>query len=338
MAILDVNNMSKVYSNDAGIKNIDLHIEKHGIYGLLGTNGAGKSTFMNVVTGYIGATSGNVCVSGKDVFKDADEAKTMIGYLPELPPVYNDMTVREYLLFAAELKKLSKASRKAAVGEVMELTKVADVADRLIKNLSKGYKQRVGLAQAILGYPELIILDEPSVGLDPEQIIELRELITSLKENHTVILSSHILSEVQEICDYVYIIDKGKLIAANTIEGLAESLNNNQVIELTVKGDGQSALSLLSQIDDVEKVEIIKTNDDGTVDLKVNVSSGNDIREKVSVALAASSMAIYSMKVNEQSLENIFLELTQNAEVSDNNAIESDAEDSESDNANEEEE
>ena len=335
MAILDVNNMSKVYSNDAGIKNIDLHIEDHGIYGLLGTNGAGKSTFMNVVTGYIGATSGNVCVNGKDVFKDADEAKTMIGYLPELPPVYNDMTVREYLLFAAELKKLSKASRKASVGEVMELTKVADVADRLIKNLSKGYKQRVGLAQAILGFPEIIILDEPSVGLDPEQIIELRELISSLKEKHTVILSSHILSEVQEICDYVYIIDKGRLIAANTIEGLADSLNNNQIIELTVKGDEQKAFDILSQIDDVESVEVINKHDDGTVDVKVSVSSGNDIREKVSVALAAASMAIYSMKVNEQSLENIFLELTQNTDYSDE---ESDAEDSESDNTNEEEE
>ncbi len=229
---LEINNLSKVYPNGAGINDISFTIEDHGVYGLLGNNGAGKSTFMNCLTGYLASSSGSATINGFDILKDAEKAKSQFGYLPEIPPVYNDMTVDEYLMFCAELKKISKDKRAEAVADVKEKAKLNDVAGRLINNLSKGYKQRVGLAQAILGYPELIILDEPSVGLDPEQIIEMREFIASLKKDHTVILSSHILSEVQAICDYVFIINNGKLICKDSVENLSERYNTSSLEDI----------------------------------------------------------------------------------------------------------
>ena len=213
--MIEVSNLTKKYGDHIAVDHLSFRVEKGQIYGFLGPNGAGKSTTMNIITGYLAATEGTVTIDGKDVQKDPEEAKRAIGYLPELPPLYVDMTVREYLDFVAELKKVPKKERKQQIDEVMEMTQITDMQQRLIRNLSKGYRQRVGLAQAILGYPEVIILDEPTVGLDPKQIIEIRDLIRKLGENHTVILSSHILSEVSAVCDHIMIIAHGKLVASD---------------------------------------------------------------------------------------------------------------------------
>ena len=222
--LIEVKNLVKKYGNHLAVDHLDFTIEPGRIYGFLGPNGAGKSTTMNIMTGYLGATEGEVVIGGHDILKEPEEAKRCIGYLPEQPPLYMDMTVREYLEFAAELKKLPRSKRADQVTEVEKMVRIRDVEKRLIRNLSKGYRQRVGLAQAVLGYPEIIILDEPSVGLDPKQIIEIRQLIRSLAKRHTVILSSHILAEVRETCDYILIISKGRLVASDTPENLERIL------------------------------------------------------------------------------------------------------------------
>ena len=214
--MIEVTNLTKKYGKHTAVDHLSFRVEKGQIYGFLGPNGAGKSTTMNIITGYLAPSQGTVIVNGKDIQKEPEEAKKCIGYLPELPPVYADMTVEEYLRFAAELKKIPKAQRAEQVAKVMEMTRITDMKKRLIRNLSKGYKQRVGLAQAILGDPEVIILDEPTVGLDPKQIIEIRDLIRSLGKNHTVILSSHILSEVSAVGDHIMIISHGKLVASDS--------------------------------------------------------------------------------------------------------------------------
>jgi ABC-2 type transport system ATP-binding protein len=218
--LIEIEHLVKKYGDHVAVDDISLQIEEGHIYGLLGKNGAGKSTTMNIITGYIGATSGTVKICGHDIFKEPNLAKKEIGYLPEMPPLYVDMTVYEYLDFCAELKGIKKQERESAVDDVMDKTGILEMENRLIRNLSKGYKQRVGLAQAILGYPPLIILDEPSVGLDPAQMIEMRELILELGKEHTIILSSHILSEVSAVCDHVFIISEGKLVASDTLEHL----------------------------------------------------------------------------------------------------------------------
>ena len=234
--MIEIRNLVKKYGNHVAVDNISFTVEPGRIYGFLGPNGAGKSTTMNMITGYIGNTSGSIVINGHDILKEPEEAKKCIGYLPELPPLYMDMTVMEYLEFAVELKKIPKTEREAVIAQAIEMTKLEDVKERMIKNLSKGYKQRVGLAQAILGFPDIIILDEPTVGLDPVQIIEIRELIKTLGKEHTVILSSHILSEIQEVCDYVFIISKGKLVASDTTENLLEKMSNEAETELIIRG------------------------------------------------------------------------------------------------------
>ena len=216
--MIEINHLVKKYGDHIAVNDLSLNIESGKIYGFLGPNGAGKSTTMNIITGYLGATSGEVKINGFDVLAQPEEAKKCVGYLPELPPLYMDMTVLEYMNFVAELKQIPKDKRKSSVKEVMELTKIMDMKDRLIRNLSKGYRQRVGFAQAVIGYPEVIILDEPTVGLDPKQIIEIRELIKKLGEKHTVILRSHILSEISAVCDHNFIISKGKLVASDSTE------------------------------------------------------------------------------------------------------------------------
>ena len=222
--MIEINHLVKKYGNHTAVNDLSLTVEPGKIYGFLGPNGAGKSTTMNILTGYLGATSGEIIVNGFDILENPEEAKKCIGYLPELPPLYQDMTVAEYLNFVAELKKLEKEHRKEYVEEAMETTGITGVSRRLIRNLSKGYKQRVGLAQAVLGFPEVIILDEPTVGLDPKQIIEIRDLIKELGEHHTVILSSHILSEISAVCDHVFIISKGKLVASDSTENLVSRM------------------------------------------------------------------------------------------------------------------
>lgn len=243
--MIEISHLTKKYGTHVAVDDLNLTIEPGRIYGFLGPNGAGKSTTMNMITGYLGATEGTIKINGFDILAQPEDAKKCIGYLPELPPLYMDMTVEEYLLFAAELKKIPKEKRKLYVEDAMATTKITDMRGRLIKNLSKGYRQRVGLAQAVLGYPEVIILDEPTVGLDPKQIIEIRDLIQSLGKKHTVILSSHILSEVRAVCDYIFIISHGKLVASEETEELVERMSGGQVIELKLKAEEEKIKEVL---------------------------------------------------------------------------------------------
>ena len=314
--MIEVKDLVKKYGSHLAVDHLSFTLESGKIYGFLGPNGAGKSTTMNIMTGYLGATQGSVLIDGHDILKEPEEAKKQIGYLPELPPLYMDMTVQEYLEFAAELKKLPKEKRESDISEVMKLTRLQDVSGRLIKNLSKGYKQRVGLAQAILGLPEIIILDEPTVGLDPKQIIEIRELIRTLSKKHTVILSSHILAEVREVCDYILIISKGKLVASDTPENLELLRNGASSLELEVKAAPDTARAILSTIDDIDAMEMHSENENLTR-VKLETKNGADIREAIFYAFAEEKCPLLEMKTAKASLEDIFMELTQKEESND---------------------
>ncbi|MCD8110131.1 MAG: ATP-binding cassette domain-containing protein [Clostridiales bacterium] len=243
--MIEIRHLTKKYGENVAVNDLNLTLEPGNIYGFLGPNGAGKTTTMNIITGYIGATSGEVIINGYDINKEPEKAKQCMGYLPELPPVYGDMRVTEYLDFVAELKQLNRHTRTADIQQSMDLTKLQSVKDRLIRNLSKGYRQRVGLAQALMGMPEIIILDEPTVGLDPKQIIEIRDLIRSLKDNHTVILSSHILQEISAVCDHVFIISNGNLVASDTMENLEEKMSGAQQVAVTLRTTEALAGSLV---------------------------------------------------------------------------------------------
>ena len=310
--MIEMNHLTKKYGNHVAVDDLSLTVEPGRIYGFLGPNGAGKSTTMNMVTGYLGATSGEVKINGFDILKQPEEAKKCIGYLPEIPPLYVDMTVKEYLDFAAELKEIDRADRRQYVDEAMEMTKITDMKDRLIKNLSKGYRQRVGLAQAVLGYPEVIILDEPTVGLDPKQIIEMRELIKKLGEKHTVILSSHILSEVREVCDYIFIISKGKLVANDTTENLLEKVEkNHRELEILLRGDAEAASGLLKQVDFIEEIETAEGKEEDTTLLKVKTAADTDIRNQIIKILVEANVELLEIRSAGKSLEDIVLELTE---------------------------
>ena len=253
--MIEVKNLVKRYGNYLAVDHLSFHVDKGQIYGFLGPNGAGKSTTMNIMTGYLASTEGEVLINGMNILEEPEKVKRCIGYLPEQPPLYFDMTVEEYLKFVADLKKIERTKRKEQIEKVMEMTGIADVRQRLIRNLSKGYRQRVGLAQAILGYPEILILDEPTVGLDPKQIIEIRELIRSLSKNHTIILSSHILSEISAVCDYVMIINHGKLIASDTTENLEKMTMGSNTLEMEVKGKKEKVQILLETVEEIESLE-----------------------------------------------------------------------------------
>lgn len=309
--MIEVTNLTKKYGDHIAVDHLSFRVEKGQIYGFLGPNGAGKSTTMNIITGYLAATEGTVTIDGKDIQKDPEEAKRAIGYLPELPPLYVDMTVREYLDFVAELKKVPKKEQKQQIDEVMEMTQITDMQQRLIRNLSKGYRQRVGLAQAILGYPEVIILDEPTVGLDPKQIIEIRDLIRKLGENHTVILSSHILSEVSAVCDHIMIIAHGKLVASDSPENLQKLMSGSMELNLEVKGSAAAVKSALQEISQIDRIEENTEASKNVAKLKVISKENADIREQVFYALADAKLPILEMTHAEKSLEDIFLELTE---------------------------
>lgn len=308
--MIEVENLVKKYGGHLAVDHLTFRVEPGKIYGFLGPNGAGKSTTMNIMTGYIAATEGSVKINGYDIVKDAEAAKKCIGYLPEIPPLYQDMTVKEYLYFVAELKKLSKAETKEQIKEIMELTMITDIQNRLIKNLSKGYKQRVGLAQAVLGYPDVIILDEPTVGLDPKQIIEIRDLIKKLGEKHTVILSSHILSEVQTVCDEIMIISKGKLVACDTPEGLTGLMNQNMQLDISILGTKDKVEAIIKGIDGVERYHFENSMEQNQVKVILETDKKKDIREALFYALAEEKLPIMSMNRVEKSLEDVFLELT----------------------------
>ena len=308
--MIEVENLTKKYGSQVAVDNLSFRVERGMIYGFLGPNGAGKSPTMNMMTGYIAATSGTVKINGYDILKNPEQAKKSIGYLPELPPVYPDMTVYEYLRFVAELKKVKKNERQAQIEDVMKQTQIEDVKGRLIKNLSKGYKQRVGLAQAIIGYPEVIILDEPTVGLDPKQIIEIRELIRELAKKHTIILSSHILSEVSAVCDHIMIISKGKLVASDTPEGLMTLLKGGRQMKLSVLGEQSKVEELLQSMESVKDFSMQPPRAEGMVSVNIRTEDTEDIRVELFHRLAAADMPIMELSLSEKSLEDVFLELT----------------------------
>lgn len=309
--MIEVSNLVKKYGDHTAVDHLSFQIEKGKIYGFLGPNGAGKSTTMNMITGYIASTEGKVMIDGHDILEEPEAANKCIGYLPEMPPLYFDMTVLEYMKFAADLKKIPKKQKDKQIKEVMDMVKITDMKDRLIKNLSKGYRQRVGLAQAILGYPEVIILDEPTVGLDPKQIIEIRDLIKSLKKKHTVILSSHILSEVSAICDYVLIISHGKLVASDTPDNLGKLAAGSNNLNLLVKGEKSRIRQLLEEISGVKEISIEKKSDQEGWNVTVSTEENADIREEVFFKMAENHCPILEMQSQKISLEEIFLELTE---------------------------
>ena len=313
--MIEISNLVKKYGDHVAVDKLSLTIEPGKIYGLLGPNGAGKSTTMNILTGYIGATSGTVKINGYDILNQPEEAKKCVGYLPELPPLYMDMTVAEYLKFVAELKKIEKKKRKEMINDAMEMTGVSDVSERLIKNLSKGYRQRVGFAQAVLGYPQIIILDEPTVGLDPKQIIEIRELIKKLGENHTVILSSHILTEISAVCDHVFIISKGKLVASDATENLINLMSTEQNIDIIAKCDEAVARQVIENVSDVKEVKFEQPEEDDTVKFVVRAQKGCDIREGLFKAFCDRNITLLEMHSAVKSLEDVFLELTGEGET-----------------------
>ena len=308
--MIEINHLVKKYSSHVAVDDLSLTVEPGKIYGFLGPNGAGKSTTMNIITGYLAATSGEVKINGFDVLKQPEEAKKCVGYLPELPPLYMDMTVKEYLDFVAELKKLEKSLRAGYVKEAMKITKTEEVSGRLIRNLSKGYRQRVGFAQAVLGYPEILILDEPTVGLDPKQIIEIRDLIKELGKKHTIILSSHILSEISAVCDHVFIISHGKLVASDSTENLLERMTGAQEIELLVKAEEDTAETAIREVAQVERCEKTESKEDGAVQLLVTAKKDADVREAIYHTCVEHHMPILEMKAASKSLEDVFLELT----------------------------
>ena len=308
--MIEVNNLVKRYGDHTAVDHLSFKIEKGKIYGFLGPNGAGKSTTMNMITGYIASTEGTVRIDGHDILEEPEAAKKCIGYLPEQPPLYFDMNVLEYMKFVADLKKIPKDKKATMIEEVMDMVKISDMRNRLIKNLSKGYRQRVGLAEAIMGYPEVIILDEPTVGLDPKQIIEIRTLIKDLKKKHTVILSSHILSEVSAVCDYVLIISHGKLVASDTPENLGKLAEGSNTLEMLIKGEKSQIKQALESIEGVNSVTIEKDEKQNLWSAKVSTEENNDIREKVFYKMSDINSPIYEMKSKKVSLEEIFLELT----------------------------
>jgi ABC-2 type transport system ATP-binding protein len=315
IVLIEVKNLTKVYGDHTAVDGLSFKINNGKIYGLLGPNGAGKSTTMNMMTGCLAPTSGTVRINGFDIVKEPLKAKKCIGYLPEIPPLYGEMTPFEYLLFVAEAKGVSYERALRQVQEVMDMTDIVDMRDRLIKNLSKGYRQRVGIAQTILGNPDIIILDEPTVGLDPKQIIEIRNLIRMLGETKTVIISSHILAEIREICDHVLIIAGGKLIANAPIEELQGSVDANVKLKLLVRGDEKGVLDALSEIEEIESCSPGVSREAGVVELTLLVREVEDLRDRIFFAMADRRYALLSMEREEASLESIFLRLTEEAEL-----------------------
>ncbi len=309
--LIEVTNLTKIYGDHVAVRDLSFKLVNGRIYGLLGPNGAGKSTTMNMMTGCLAPTHGTVRINGYDVYEQPLDAKHFIGYLPEQPPLYPDMTPEEYLSFVAEAKGVSPLRVKQQVNEVMELTNIADMKHRLIKHLSKGYCQRVGIAQAMLGHPEIIILDEPTVGLDPKQITEIRALIRSLGETATIIISSHILAEISELCDELLVISDGSLVAHGTLDELECMIGSTQTLHLTVRGDEAGICAVLDGIEGTNDRTVCPTVEQGTVTLRIRIPRGQDIRDAIFFAMAEHHFAVVSMELEQQTLESVFLALTE---------------------------
>ena len=309
--MIEVQNLTKVYGGKTAVEDVSFKIRNGRIYGLLGPNGAGKSTTMNIIAGCLSPTEGTVLINGYDVCDQPLEAKRQIGYLPEQPPLFTDMTPAEYLTFVAEAKGVSDEIIDRQVKEAMAVTDLVSVKNRLIRNLSKGYRQRVGIAQAILGAPDIIILDEPTVGLDPQQLTEIRSLIRKLGEKLTVIISSHILSEIAELCDHVIILSEGHVVADSDMAELEAQVNPETVLHMTVKGDEAGVCSVLDTIEGIGEVTTLSASaENGTVSLKVTTGPETDLRDDIFFAMAERRYAVISMERSEHSLEEIFLSLT----------------------------
>ena len=311
--MIQVKNLSKKYGSHVAVSNISFTVNDGEILGFLGPNGAGKSTTMNILTGYLSPTAGSVSIDGYDILENPNEAKKRIGYLPEFPPLYPDMTVREYLYFIYDLKKV-KFPKAPHIDEICRLVKIDNVTERLIKNLSKGYKQRGGIAQALVGNPDVLILDEPTVGLDPKQIIEIRSLITELGKNHTVILSSHILSEIQAVCERIIVINNGRLVADDTTDSLSRTLSSDHTLSVRVAGPRADVLKLMASVPGVLNVTCVGMHEQGSNDYIVEPDGKTDIRRTLFTRLADRNWPLLMMKSNEMSLEQIFLRLTEMTE------------------------
>ena len=307
--MIEVSHLTKRYGGHTAVSDLSFTIEKGQIYGFLGPNGAGKSTTMNIMTGCLAASEGEVRIDGHDIFEEPQQAKRLIGYLPEQPPLYLDRTPREYLTFVGRAKGIKDKALPEQIGRVMEVTQITDVADRLIKHLSKGYRQRVGIAQALLGDPEVVILDEPTVGLDPKQIIEIRSLIQSLGQKHTVILSSHILSEVQAVCQTILIISKGHLVACDTPENLERLFSGSAAVDLTVEAGEAQTREILAPLDHIRSVDV---RPEGADRCQVTLETDGDegVCRAVFFAFSRAGRAILRMTDAKASLEDIFIELT----------------------------
>lgn len=310
--MIEVKNLVKRYGNHAAVNDLSFTVETGKVVGFLGPNGAGKSTTMNMITGYIAPTEGEVLIDGIDIMDEPELAKKNIGYLPEIPPLYPDLKVREYLSFVAELKKVSKKDRDIEVHKIMSKTKTLDVSERLIKHLSKGYKQRVGLAGAMMGNPDILILDEPTVGLDPSQIIEMRELIRELSKNHTVLLSSHIMQEISAVCDEIIIINEGKMITKDTPENITKKMVDTNGVHVVVKGDKTKLKEALRTISGIKNVSYDndKDTEEDTTGLTIYCAEDEDIRVDLFYALAKAECPLIEMNKLDTSLEDAFLALT----------------------------
>ena len=307
--MIEIKNVTKKYPNTTAVKNINFEVKDGEIVGLLGPNGAGKSTTMNMITGFIEPTSGNIIVNGYDIQKKPKKAKKEIGYMPEGVPLYKGLTVQEFIKFMADLKSIKRKEKKEAVSIVMEETGLTDVKNKLISSLSRGYKQRVSLAGALIGNPDVIILDEPTVGLDPKQITDIRKLIKELGKKHTVILSSHILSEVSQICDKVVIINQGEILAVDTPENLENKNQSNATIVITIEDEKDKIKNIKNEIREIQDIELIKENDDKTKTYSVTSSKDMDLRKKLFEILPKKGINILELKKEEATLEEAFLKL-----------------------------
>ncbi len=312
--MIEVSNLSKNYGNFLAVDDVSFSIKKGEVVGFLGPNGAGKSTIMNILTGYLSLTQGKVTIDGFDILEQPEQAKRRIGYLPEIPPLYTDMTVLEYLYFIYDLKRV-KFPKKLHINEIVKLVKIKEVENRLIKTLSKGYRQRVGIAGALIGNPDVLILDEPTVGLDPKQIIEIRDLIARLGRNHTIILSSHILSEIQAVCERVIIINRGRLVADDTPTELSKNLSRDHSVIVRAMGEKEDLTKILSSVKGVKSVVCLGKREENSLDFVVHPEKDCDVRREISERLAERKRPLLSLTSNELSLEQVFLRLTYDADI-----------------------
>ena len=307
--MIEVKHVTKKYGKAVAVEDISFSIKEGEIVGLLGPNGAGKSTTMNMLTGFIEQTEGEIIIDGYDILKKPKKAKKEIGYMPEGVPLYTDLTVREFVQYMAEIKQVDKKTRKEKVNQIIEQTGLKDVEKKLIKNLSRGYKQRVSMAGALVGTPKILILDEPTVGLDPKQITEIRNLIKELGKTHTVILSSHILSEVSQICNKVIIINKGKIVAIDTPENLENKVSKNNCVYVTVEDTENKVNSMKDKIKDIQKLELIKENEDGTKQYMIEAQGDIDLRKTIFSEFAKENITIFELKKADSTLEEAFMKL-----------------------------